>query len=154
MWLNDPREEIPAWSNRLLYYAARLNLPWMAACIYLACNVKLKEAVGGRPAKRVLINYTQGPFIQDIEAIFADRADVEVQASPTRTLRTVACAFLSNKLDHNCYLSDDAEVAASKERYPGLPDPDVAGRAVHQAVRRGAGLQLRVLSGAGVRRRP
>src|SRR5262245_249128 len=105
--------------HSVLYYflrkGARWRQPRLAACLlFLASRTLVRAAESSKNRALVL---TRMGFSEDIAETFRGVRDFDVVVWPSFALKAFAAAILSPSLDHNCYLTTDAKIEATKRAY-------------------------------------
>ena len=105
----------------LLRLFARRNKPWLASRAMLLVTRSLPaENIGGTSGpkrNRVLVlNANKDGVLEDLQAIFGSLG-YELITWPSYALDAIADELLAPGLSHNCYVSIDPKVEASKIRY-------------------------------------
>ena len=97
---------------------ARWRQPWLAAALLYLVTRRLhaRARSHGKPSHRALVMARTG-FFEDIEESFRDARDFEIVVWPSFALKALAAPILSPQLDHNFYLTTDAEIQATKRAY-------------------------------------
>jgi hypothetical protein len=106
--------------RRILSFAARWNLPWVAARL-LATLAEPVPADNGRPptgGRRILVlNSGKDEFLRDILEVFSEDDKFELLQWPQYALPAIADTILYPGLRHDTYVTDNPEVEATKPRY-------------------------------------
>jgi hypothetical protein len=108
--------------HSILYFlfrqAARWRQPRLAALLLRIATRRLHapQHAKSKPSHRALVMARTG-FFEDIEESFRDAPDFEIVVWPSFALKAFAAPILSPLLDHNYYLTEDAEIEATKRAY-------------------------------------
>ncbi|NWG24079.1 MAG: hypothetical protein HXY30_06610 [Pseudorhodoplanes sp.] len=106
--------------RKILSFAARWNLPWVAARMLATLSQPIVKDDGTPktgPSRILVLNSGKDEFLRDILEVFSGDDRFELVQWPQYALPAIADTILYPGLRHDTYVTNNPEVEATKPRY-------------------------------------